>query len=132
MALALVVALALSGCGRPAASNNVPVFTDQARSAVGRAVLHSIGIYRTSHNLRFACSFVTPHFLRIRYDNLEQECEYFSGQAPRTLPRSAQVESISAGRARVRIHELTATRSVYVMVLTQGTWKIDDIRSPGH
>jgi hypothetical protein len=121
------LAAVLSGCGPRTGGTNVAAFVRQASTPEGQAILRSIAIYRTSHNLRRACSLVTPHFLRVRYQNLEQECEVFSSEAPRTLPSSARVVEVRDGRARVRIHELSATRSFYRMALQGGTWKIDDI-----
>lgn len=127
-ALAVIcVAACVGGCAPAAGSRNVGAFVRQASTPAGRAVLRSIAIYRTSHNLRLACSLITAHFLRVRFQNLDEECEVFSGEAPRTLPRSARVVQVAGTRARVLVHELSATRSYYEMAREHGTWKIDDI-----
>lgn len=127
----LVLAAALAaGCGQPHGSRDVAAFTRQGTTATERAILRSIGIYRTTKDTRLACSLITPHFLKTRYDGQERGCEAIVGEAVRTLPRSARVERISRMRADVRVHELTATQSIYRMRLDGGVWKIDDIVAP--
>ncbi len=128
--VAALAALAVAGCGRPAASRNVSAFARQGATPTDRAILRSIGIYRTSRNLRHACSFATARFLRLQFDGSERECEYFSGQSARTLPRTAQVVRVAGKRASVRIRELTATRSNYEMLFEGGVWRIDAIVAP--
>ena len=126
--LAACVALA-AGCGRPHASRDVGAFVRAGVTPTERQILRSIGLYRTSSG-RVACTLITPHFLKTRYDGQLHGCQVIVGEAPRTLPRSAQVESVTGERANVRVHELTATVSIYRMRRVAATWKIDDIVEP--
>ena len=128
-ALALAAAVA-AGCGQPRGSRDVAAFTRQGATPTQRAILRSIGIYRTTRDARLACSLITPHFLKTRYDGQERGCEAIVGEAARTLPRNAHVDSVNGTRAAVRIHELTATESIYRMRLDGGVWRIDDIVAP--
>ena len=125
-AAAACLALA-AGCGQPHGSRDVAAFVRQGATSTERAILRTIGIYRTTKDTRLACSLITQHFLKTRYDGQERGCEVIVGEAVRTLPRSAHVQSVSGTRAEVRIHELTATRSIYRMRLVGGVWRIDDI-----
>ncbi|GAC1315979.1 MAG: hypothetical protein NVSMB25_00870 [Thermoleophilaceae bacterium] len=127
LAITVALSLGLAACGRPHASTDVAAFTRQGSTPQAQAILRSIGVYRTSRDIRQACALATVHFIKARFDGHEEECEYFSRQAPRTLPRSAVVEGIAGSRARVRIRELSSTRSIYLMSLEGGRWKIDDI-----
>jgi hypothetical protein len=128
-ALALAAALA-AGCGQPHGSRDVAAFTRQGTTPTQRAILRSIGVYRTTKDTRRACSLITPHFLKTRYDGQERGCEAILAEAVRELPRAAHVERVGGTRADVRIHELTATESIYRMRLDGGIWKIDDIVAP--
>ena len=102
-------------------------FERQGRTPVEQSILRSIGIYRTTRDTRLACSLITPHFLRTRYDGQESGCEAIVGEASRLLPGSARVEQVVGAAARVRVHELTGTMSIYVMRELGGVWRIDDI-----
>jgi hypothetical protein len=103
-------------------------FTQQARTPPDQAVLRSIATYRTTSDEKLACSLVTQHFLRLRFDGKSDVCEAIARhQSKRELPKSATVESIAGASATVRIAEPTATRSLYRMKREGGTWKIDDI-----
>jgi len=131
LAAALIgFALAAAGCGRPHGSRDVAAFERQAATPAQRSILRSIGVYRTTRDTRLACSLITPRFLRARFDGQEHGCEVIVGEASRVLPRSATVESVAGGRARVRVHELTATVSIYEMRRIAARWKIDDIVEP--
>jgi hypothetical protein len=121
---------AAAGCGQPHGSRDVAAFVRQGSTPTERAILRSIGVYRTTKDTRLACSLITPHFLKTRYDGQERGCEAIVGEAVRTLPRSAHVESVRDSAADVRIRELTATQSIYRMRLEGGVWKIDDIVAP--
>jgi hypothetical protein len=91
-------------------------------------VLRSIATYRTTKDENVACGLITPHFLRVRFDNKQALCLAIARhQNKRELPKSASVESIAGDAATVRVAEPTATRSLYKMKREGGTWKIDDI-----
>jgi hypothetical protein len=127
-ALAAVAAVAVTGCGASGYGHDVKGFTQQAKTPADQAVLRSIATYRTTSDERLACSLVTPHFLRLRFDGKTEVCEAIARhQSKRELPKSASVESIAGASATVRIAEPTATRSLYKMKQEGGTWKIDDI-----
>jgi predicted small secreted protein len=127
----LPVALAaacLAACGASGYGRDVKGFTQQAKAPADQAVLRSIATYRTTDDERLACSLVTPHFLKLRFDGKTEVCEAIARHQPkRELPKSAEVENISGTSATVRIAEPTATRSLYRMKQEGGTWKIDDI-----
>ena len=127
----LPVALAaacLAACGASGYGRDVKGFTQQAKAPADQAVLRSIATYRTTDDERLACSLVTPHFLKLRFDGKTEVCEAIARHQPkRELPKSAEVESIAGTSATVRIAEPTATRSLYRMKQEDGTWKIDDI-----
>jgi hypothetical protein len=118
----------VAGCGQSGFGHDVKGFTQQARSPADQAVLRSIATYRTTKDEQLACSLVTPHFLKLRFDGKTQVCEAIARHQPkRELPKSATVESVAGTSATVRIAEPTATRSLYKMKQEGGTWKIDDI-----
>ena len=124
---AAVLAL-LAGCGASGFGHDVKGFTQQAKTPADQAVLRSIATYRTTEDERQACSLVTPHFLKLRFEGKTEVCEAIARhQTKRELPKSAKVESIAGTAATVRIAEPTATRSLYKMKQEGGTWKIDDI-----
>ena len=121
-------ALALAACGAHGFGNDVKGFSRQAKTPAEQAVLRSIATYRTTSDEKLACSLVTQHFLRLRFDGKLDVCEAIARhQNKRELPKSATVESIAGTSATVRIAEPTATRSLYKMKEETGTWKIDDI-----
>jgi hypothetical protein len=121
-------AAALAGCGQSGFGHDVKGFTQQAQTPADQAVLRSIATYRTTSDEKLACSLITAHFLRIRFDGKTQVCEAIARhQTKRELPRSAHVESVAGTSATVRIAEPTATRSLYKMKQERGIWKIDDI-----
>jgi hypothetical protein len=123
-----VGAIVLAGCGSPGYGQDVHGFTQQAKTPANQAVLRSIATYRTTSDAKLACSLVTPHFLKLRFDGKTDVCEAIARhQSKRELPKSATVESIAGTSATVRIAEPTATRSLYRMKREGGTWKIDDI-----
>jgi hypothetical protein len=124
-----VVAVALlAGCGAGGYGHDVKGFTQQAKTPADQAVLRSIATYRTTADERVACSLITPHFLKIRFDGKQEVCHAIArNQSKRELPKSARVESVDGASATVRIAETTATRSLYRMRNVGGTWKIDDI-----
>ena len=125
---AIVASAALAGCGASGYGHDVKGFTQQAKTPADQAVLRSIATYRTTKDEKLACSLITPHFLRIRFDGKTQVCEAIARHAPKhDLPKSADVESVAGASATVRIAEPTATRSLYKMKQEGGTWKIDDI-----
>jgi hypothetical protein len=118
----------LAGCGQSGFGKDVKGFTQQAKTPAGQAVLRSIATYRTTSDEKLACSLVTSHFLRLRFDGKTEVCEAIARhQTKRELPKSATVESVAGTSATVRIAEPTATRSLYRMKREGGTWKIDDI-----
>src|SRR5947209_14835761 len=129
MAAAACAAVA-AGCAQSRGSRDVAAFVRQGSTPTERAILRSIGVYRTTKDTRLACSLITPHFLKTRYDGQERGCEAIVGEAARTLPRSAHVQTIRDSAADVRIRELTATQSIYRMRLDGGVWRIDDIVAP--
>jgi hypothetical protein len=125
---ALPAALVLAGCGATGFGHDVKGFTQQAKTPADQAVLRSIATYRTTSDEKLACSLITQHFLKIRFDGKPELCEAIARhQNKRELPKSARVESIDGATATVRIAEPTATRSLYKMKQESGTWKIDDI-----
>ena len=125
---ATLASAALAGCGAAGFGQDVRGFTQQAKTPADQAVLRSIATYRTTKDEKLACSLITPHFLRIRFDGKTQVCEAIARHAPKhDLPKSADVESVAGASATVRIAEPTATRSLYKMKQEGGTWKIDDI-----
>ena len=122
------MAATLAGCGQTGFGKDVKGFTQQAQAPADQAVLRSIATYRTTDDERVACSLVTTHFLKLRFDGKAEVCEALARhQTKRELPKSAKVESIAGTSATVRIAEPTATRSLYRMKQERGTWKIDDI-----
>jgi hypothetical protein len=124
----LLAAATLAGCGQSGFGKDVKGFTEQARSPADQAVLRSIATYRTTADEKLACSLVTQHFLKLRFDGKAEVCEAIARHQPkRELPKSASVESVAGTTATVRIAEPTATRSLYKMKQEGGTWKIDDI-----
>ena len=127
-ALAALSALALAGCGASSYGHDVKGFTQQATAQDDQAVLRAIATYRTTADEKLACSLVTPHFMKLRFDGKTEVCEAIARhQTNRDLPKSAKVETIAGNAATVRIAEPTATRSLYKMKREGGTWKIDDI-----
>jgi hypothetical protein len=128
LAPALIAAALLAGCGSSGYGQDVKGFTQQAKSPADEAVLRSIATYRTTGDEKLACSLITAHFLKIRFEDKPNLCEAIARhQAKRELPKSAQVESIAGNAATVRVDEPTATKSLYKMKREGGTWKIDDI-----
>ena len=123
-----MLAAVLAGCGQSGFGKDVKGFTQQATTPADQAVLRSIATYRTTGDEKLACSLVTAHFLKLRFDGKTIVCEAIARHQPkRELPKSASVESIAGTSATVRIAEPTATRSLYKMKQERGTWKIDDI-----
>jgi hypothetical protein len=121
-------AASLSGCGAGGYGHDVKGFTQQAKVPADQAVLRSIATYRTTADERLACSLITPHFLKIRFEGKPDVCQAIARhQTKRELPKSAKVESIAGPSATVRIAETSAIRSLYRMRNVGGTWKIDDI-----
>jgi hypothetical protein len=122
------VALALVGCGAHGFGQDVAGFTRQAKTPAAQAVLRSIATYRTTADDKLACSLITPHFLKVRFEGKLALCQAIARhQTKRELPRSAVVESVAGDSATVRIAEVSATRSLYKMKQQSGIWKIDDI-----
>jgi hypothetical protein len=123
-----LAAAALAGCGQQGYGHDVSGFVKQAKTPTRQAVLSSIATYRTTADEKRACSLVTPHFLKLRFDGKEATCEAVARSAQkRELPESATVETITAAAAKVRIKEPTPVRSIYSMRRIAGIWKIDDI-----
>ncbi|MEA2441524.1 MAG: hypothetical protein QOH76_2948 [Thermoleophilaceae bacterium] len=128
MRVVLVCAVLLAGCGSSGYGTDVKGFTQQAQAPGDQAVLRSIATYRTTSDEKLACSLITPHFLKVRFEGKPQLCEAVARhQNKRELPKSAKVESVAGNAATVRIAEATATRSLYRMKRESGIWKIDDI-----
>jgi hypothetical protein len=125
---AVVVAF-LAGCGGER-NTDAAGFVEQGRTPTEQAILRSIAIYRTTKDAARACSLVTPHFLKERFEGEGENCEQVQEQASRHLPDSATVESVTGDEARVLVDEPTATRSIYEMSRVGSTWKIDDIVEP--
>jgi hypothetical protein len=122
------VAIALAGCGASGYGDDVKGFTEQATAQDDQGVLRTIATYRTTSDEKLACSLVTSHFLKLRFDGKTEVCEAIARhQNKRELPKSAKVETIAGTSATVRIAEPTATRSLYKMKQESGIWKIDDI-----
>jgi hypothetical protein len=128
-ATAAAVALAaLAGCGASGFGHDVKGFTQQASAPADQAVLRSIATYRTTTDDELACSLITPHFLKIRFEGKLELCQAIARhQNKRELPKSAEIENVAGDSATVRIAEPTATRSLYKMKREGGIWKIDDI-----
>jgi predicted small secreted protein len=128
MRVVLVCAVLLAGCGSSGYGHDVKGFTQQAQAPADQGVLRSIATYRTTSDEKLACSLITPHFLKVRFEGKPQLCEAVARhQNKRELPKSAKVESVAGNAATVRIAEATATRSLYRMKRESGIWKIDDI-----
>jgi hypothetical protein len=126
--LALGIAVALAGCGSTGYGHDVKGFTQQAKDPADQAVLRSIATYRTTEDDKLACSLITAHFLKVRFEGKLDLCQAVARhQNKRELPKSASVESIAGNAATVRVAEPTATRSLYRMKRERGIWKIDDI-----
>jgi hypothetical protein len=124
----VTLALALAGCGADGYGRDVKGFTQQAAKAPEQEVLRSIATYRTTKDEKLACSLITANFLKSRFDGKPELCEAVARhQNKRELPRKAEVKSLEADEATVRVDEPTSTRSVYEMVREGGKWKIDDI-----
>jgi hypothetical protein len=124
----LLAAATLAGCGQSGFGQDVRGFTQEAHAPADQAVLRSIATYRTTKDEKLACSLVTQHFLRLRFEGKTSVCEAIARhQSKRELPKSATVESVAGVSATVRIAEPTATRSLYRMKREGRTWKIDDI-----
>ena len=127
LAIAAAAAI-LAGCGAGGYGHDVKGFTQQAKAPSDQAVLRSIATYRTTADENVACSLITAHFLKIRFDGKPELCPAIARhQNKRELPKSAHVESIAGNAAAVRVDEPTATKSLYRMKREGGTWKIDDI-----
>ena len=125
---AALLTLALFGCGASGFGHDVKGFTQQASAPAEEEVLRSIATYRTTSDEKLACSLITQHFLKVRFDGRPQVCQALARhQTKRELPKSARVESVGGTSATVFIAEPTATRSLYKMKQEGGTWKIDDI-----
>jgi hypothetical protein len=128
VAFAVGLTATLAGCGSSGYGHDVKGFTQQAKTPADQAVLRSIATYRTTNDEKLACSLITGHFLKIRFEGNPRLCEAIARhQTKRELPKSAKVESIAGSSATVRIDEPTATRSLYRMKQESGIWKIDDI-----
>ena len=130
IAIALVAGLALAGCGVDERNTDVPGFVGSGATTTERAILRSIATYRTTTDAARACALITPHFLKVRFEGEVDNCEQVQREAPRHLPDSADVESVTGDAARVLVDEPTATRSIYRMRRVGGTWRIDDIVEP--
>jgi len=128
-AIALTAALALAGCSDKR-NTDVRGFVGAGDTPTERAILGSIADYRMTSDPSRACSLITPHFLKGRFEGELDNCEQVQREAPRYLPDSAGVESVNGDSARVLVDEPTATRSRYEMRRVGGTWKIDDIVEP--
>lgn len=127
-AAAAVLSLLVTGCGQQGFGKDTAGFTKQESEPARQAVLRSIATYRTTADERLACTLVSPHFLKIRFDGKKKLCEALARSAQkRELPESATVESFAGDVARVRVKEPTPVRSIYAMRRVGGTWKIDDI-----
>ena len=123
-----VLALLLAGCGSSGYGHDVKGFTQQAKTPADQAVLRSIATYRTTEDEKVACSLITEHFLKLRFEDKPKLCEAVARhQNKRELPESADVEAIAGDSVTVRVDEPTATRSLYKMKRINGAWKIDDI-----
>ena len=126
--LVVALAAALAGCGSTGYGHDVKGFTQQAKTPAYQAVLRSIATYRTTEDDKLACSLITTHFLKVRFEGKRDLCQAVARhQNKRELPKSARVESVAGNAATVRIDEPTATRSLYRMKREGGIWKIDDI-----
>ena len=100
----MVGALALGGCGAHGFGHDVRGFTQQAKTPADQAVLRSIATYRTTSDEKLACSLITTHFLKLRFDGDPRVCEAIARhQNKRELPKSAHVESIVGTSATVQI-----------------------------
>ena len=122
------LAAILAGCGQSGFGHDVKGFTQQAKTPAAEAVLRSIATYRTTSDENLACSLITAHFLKLRFDGKPEVCQAIARHQPkRELPKSAHVENIAGTSATVFVAEPTATRSLYKMKQEGGTWKIDDI-----
>jgi hypothetical protein len=118
----------LAGCGASGFGTDVKGFTQQAATPAAQAVLRSIATYRTTADEELACSLVTAHFVRIRFEGKPELCQAIARhQQKRELPQKAEVESVAVNSATVRVKEVSATRSLYKMKREGGIWKIDDI-----
>ena len=126
---AIVITAALAGCGGDR-NTDTAGFVDQGRTPTEQAILRSIATYRTTKDAARACALVTPHFLKVRFEGEEDNCEQVQEQASRHLPDKATVETVTGDEARLLVDEPTATKSVYEMRRLAGTWKIDDIVEP--
>jgi hypothetical protein len=103
-------------------------FTQQANAPADQAILRSIATYRTTADDKLACSLITAHFLKIRFEGKPELCQAIARhQNKRELPKSAEVDSIAGSSATVRVAETSATKSLYKMKRESGIWKIDDI-----
>jgi hypothetical protein len=124
----LFLTICLAGCGTSGYGHDVRGFTQQAKAPADQAVLRSIATYRTTEDEKLACSLITPHFLKVRFEGKLALCQAVARhQNKRELPKSASVEGIAGDAASVRVAEPTATRSLYRMRREGGIWKIDDI-----
>jgi hypothetical protein len=124
----VAAALAATGCGASGYGHDVTGFTQQASAPADQAVLRSIATYRTTKDDKLACSLITAHFLKIRFEGKPELCQAIARhQNKRELPKSAEVESVAGSSATVRVAETSATRSLYKMKRESGIWKIDDI-----
>src|SRR3954463_11135297 len=124
----MAAAALLAGCGASGSGRDVKGFTQQASAAADVAILRSIATYRTTEDDKLACSLITAHFLKIRFEGKPELCQAIARhQNKRELPKSADVDGIAGSSATVRVAETSATRSLYKMKQESGIWKIDDI-----
>jgi outer membrane PBP1 activator LpoA protein len=126
VALILMAALALAGCSTER-NTDVKGFTQEAKTPDETAILRSIATYRTTKDQAAGCRLVTQKLLDERFEGEARNCEQVLRDAPRHLPDTAKVESVSGDEARVLVDEPTATKSVYEMRREGGTWKVDAI-----
>ena len=128
LAIPLLLALLLAGCGTKSFNHDVAGFTQSSTTPTGRSILRSIATYRMTKDPARACSLITDHFLHTtRFEGKVRNCEQVLRDADKHLPDSARVLSVSGDSARVFVKEPTATRSIYLMRREGGVWRIDDI-----
>src|SRR3954447_1559651 len=77
----LLAGFALAGCGPDEHNTDVPGFVHSGGTPTGRAILRSIATYRTTTDTARACSLITPHFLKIRFDGGVDNCEQVQREA---------------------------------------------------
>ena len=124
--VACLAALALAGCANER-NTDLPGFTQAARTPDETAILRTIATYRTTKDEARACTLVTARFIRSRFEGEADNCRQVQRVAPRYLPDSAEIKSVTGAQARVLVDEPTSTRSIYEMRREGEVWQIDDI-----